>query len=158
MKYLKWVAVVFLAGLLGVLFIQFLSVHPLQMSVYLFATCVVLFLLIVLLAVGFRRRALLIAVLLAVGVFLIGHYSMTKIILERDDPRSVPELTRKPGDPGLGHYGWQRQSSTHRWGDPSLCLLWRKFFADQLHHPWPSPSCIQPRAHDLNHTTDQPAY
>ena len=57
MKYLKWVAIIFLAGLLGVLFVQFLSVHPLQMSVYLFATCLVLFLLIVLLAVGFRRRA-----------------------------------------------------------------------------------------------------
>ena len=44
MKYLKWLVVVVFAGLLGVLFVQFLSVHPLQMSIYLFATCVVLFL------------------------------------------------------------------------------------------------------------------
>jgi protoheme ferro-lyase len=28
---------------------------------------------------------------------------MTKIILARDDPRPVPELTRAAGDPGLGH-------------------------------------------------------
>jgi protoheme ferro-lyase len=28
---------------------------------------------------------------------------MTKVILSRDDPRPIPELTREPGDPGLGH-------------------------------------------------------
>jgi hypothetical protein len=47
----------------------------------------------------------LIAVLLSVGMFLIGNYSMTRVILARDDPRPVPELIRKPGDPGLGHRG-----------------------------------------------------
>jgi protoheme ferro-lyase len=28
---------------------------------------------------------------------------MTRVILAREDPRPVPELTRAPGDPGLGH-------------------------------------------------------
>ncbi len=92
-----------MAGLLGVLFVQYLSVHPLQMSFYLFATCVVLFVLIVVLKTGFQRTSLLLAILLSLGVFIVGHLSMTKIILTRDDPRPVPELTRAPDDPGLGH-------------------------------------------------------
>jgi protoheme ferro-lyase len=92
-----------LAGLLGVLFVQFLSVHPLQMSSYLFVVCTLLFALIVVLKVGFQRTSLLLALLLSLGVFVAGYLTMTKIILARDDPRPVPELTREPGDPGLGH-------------------------------------------------------
>lgn len=103
MKYLWWLPVIVLAGLLGVLFVQYLSVHPLRMSIYLFATCVVLFGLIVILKLGFQRTSLLIAILVSLGMFLVGHLSMTKIILAREDPRPVPELTREPGDKGLGH-------------------------------------------------------
>jgi protoheme ferro-lyase len=103
MIFLKWIAVVILAGLLGVLFVQYLSVHPLQMSTYLLATCVVLFGLVVILIVGFKKTSLLAAILLSLGVFIAGHLSMTKIILAREDPRHVPELTRAPNDPGLGH-------------------------------------------------------
>ncbi|MBN1452469.1 MAG: ferrochelatase [Anaerolineales bacterium] len=103
MKALLWLYVVALAGLLGVLFVQYLSVHPLQMSFYLFATCVVFFVLIVALIVGFKRTSLLIAIILSLGAFVVGHLAMTKVILAREDPRPVPELTREPGDPGLGH-------------------------------------------------------
>lgn len=103
MQYLWWLAVALLAGSLGALFVQYLSVHPLQMSFYLFAACVVLFVLIVVLKVGFQRTSLLFAILLSLGAFIVGHLSMTKIILARGDPRPVPELTRNPSDPGLGH-------------------------------------------------------
>jgi protoheme ferro-lyase len=103
MEHLKWLAIVILAGFLGVLFVQYLSVHPLQMSAYLLATCVVLFVLMIVLAVGFRRTSLMIAVVLSLGLFLAGYLSMTKIILARGDTRPVPELTRAPGDPGSGH-------------------------------------------------------
>lgn len=103
MRCLRWPAVVLLAGLLGFLFVQYLSAHPLLMSYYLMATCIILVVLVVVLVVGFQRTALLFAVLISLGVFTIGHLSMTKIILARDDPRPVPELTRAPGDPGLGH-------------------------------------------------------
>ena len=103
MKTLWWLAIVLLAGLLGVLFVQYLSVHPLEMSIYLFATCVVLFALIVVLKAGFQRGSLIMAILVSVIAYLVGHLSMTKVILLRDDPRPVPELTRKPGDPSLGH-------------------------------------------------------
>jgi protoheme ferro-lyase len=103
MKYLRWLVIALLAGLLGMLFVQYLSVHPLQMSAYLFASLVVLFILVVVLAVAFKRTSLLIAVLLTLGLFVVGHIPMTRIILAREDPRPVPELTRAPGDPGLGH-------------------------------------------------------
>ncbi len=94
MNRLWWIVLIVLSGLLGVLFVQYLSVHPLQMSLYLIATCVVLFALLVVLKVGFKRRTLLLAILLGIGAFLIGHISMTRVILASDDPRPVPELTR----------------------------------------------------------------
>jgi protoheme ferro-lyase len=103
MKNLKWLAVAVLAVLLGVLYVQFLSVHPLQMSLYLLATCVVLFLIGVVIKVGFKGKALWVAIPLSVLLFYGGQLGMTKVILGRDDPRPVPELTRQPGDPGLGH-------------------------------------------------------
>lgn len=103
MNALRWFVVGILAVLLGVLFVQYLSVHPLQMSFYLFSTCVVLFILILVLKAGFQGAARSIALLLTLGAFIAGHLAMTKIILTRDDSRPVPELTREPGDPGLGH-------------------------------------------------------
>jgi protoheme ferro-lyase len=103
MKALKWLAVVLLAGVLGVLFVQYLTVHPLQMSYYLIAALTVLVLLIWVLNAGFQKISLLVAVLLSSGAFIAGELSMTKVILARDDSRSIPELTRQPGDPGLGH-------------------------------------------------------
>ena len=103
MNTLGWFVVGILAVLLGVLFVQYLSVHPLQMSFYLFSTCVVLFILILVLKAGFQGASRLIASLLTVVAFISGHLAMTKIILVREDPRPVPALTREPGDPGLGH-------------------------------------------------------
>jgi protoheme ferro-lyase len=85
------------------LFVQFLSVHPLQMSLYLLATCVVLFGLILVLVFGFKRLSLFIAIGLSLVLFIAGHLTMTRIILNRPDLRPVPELTRSPDDPGLGH-------------------------------------------------------
>ena len=153
MKYLKWLVIVILAGLLGVLFVQYLSVHPLHMSAYLLATCIVLFVLIVVLAVGFRRRSLLIAVLLSLGLFLIGYYSMTMVILARGDTRPVPELTRAPGDPGLGHtavvyfthgepvtynpIGWINQfNEFDEQGIPFIPMLARPFFFNELRNKY----------------------
>lgn len=153
MKYLVWLVIIILAGLLGILFVQYLSVHPLQMSLYLFATCVVLFLLIGVLITAFKRTSLLIAVLVSLGVFLGGHYLMTKVILARDDPRPVPELTRKPGDPGLGHtavvyfthgepqtynpIGWINQfNEFDEQGIPFIPMLARPFFFNALRNAY----------------------
>jgi protoheme ferro-lyase len=103
MKILRWFIVGVFAISLGVLFVQYLSVHPLQMSLYLLSSCIVLFILILYLKAGFQGTSRLIAVLLTMGAFIVGHLTMTKIILARDDPRPIPELTRELGDPGSGH-------------------------------------------------------
>ena len=103
MHYLKWLVVGILACTLGVLFVQFLSVHPLQMSLYEFAACLVLGLLIWILVAGFKNRSLWIAILLSFILFISGWLVTTKAILAREDSRPVPALTRIPGDPGLGH-------------------------------------------------------
>jgi len=101
--YLLWVCVALLSVLLGVLSVQYLSVHPLQMSIYLLASCVVLFFLGIVIRISFQRTSLVAALLVSIVLFLAGFLSMTKIILARDDPRPVPALTRAPDDPGLGH-------------------------------------------------------
>jgi hypothetical protein len=103
MKFLKWALFVVLSFLSGILFVQYLSVHPLQMSLYLAATCVALFVLILVVVFGFKRLSLFIAIGLSLVLFIAGHLTMTRIILNRPDSRPVPELTRSPGDPGLGH-------------------------------------------------------
>jgi protoheme ferro-lyase len=103
MKNFKWLIILLLSGLMGVLFVQYLSVHPLQMSFYLLATSVIFVLWGWLIVKNFERLPLVIAALLSIGAFFGGHLGMTKIILTREDPRPVPELSREPGDPGLGH-------------------------------------------------------
>jgi sirohydrochlorin ferrochelatase len=103
MDIFRWLVVGSLALALGVLFVQYLTVHPLKMSWYLVAVCAILFVLVLVLITRFQQTALWVAILLSLGLFTAGHLAMTKIILTRNDPRPVPELTRKPGDGGLGH-------------------------------------------------------
>jgi sirohydrochlorin ferrochelatase len=57
----------------------------------------------VVLAAGFGGRSLLVAIPLSLALFAAGYIAMTRVVLSRDDPRPVPERTRRPGDPGLGH-------------------------------------------------------
>jgi sirohydrochlorin ferrochelatase len=103
MRLLKWLFVVVLSLLLGALVVQYLTVHPLQMSWYLLATCTVFFALVATLAVWLRGKPLLIAVPLALILFFAGYIFMTRAFLAREDPRPVPQLTRTKDDPGLGH-------------------------------------------------------
>lgn len=103
MQYLKFILLVILSLLLGVLLVQYLTVHPLQMSLYLIATSLVLFVLIVVLAMGFRNKQLWIGIALSLLFFAIGYIGMTRVFLNRDDPRPIPEITRQKDDPGLGH-------------------------------------------------------
>ena len=103
MKVIKWLLLAVLSLLLGVLLVKYLTVHPLKMSGYLFATSLVFFVLVVVLAMAFRWKPLLIAIPLCVLLFLAGYVAMTRTFLSREDPRPVLELTRTKGDPGLGH-------------------------------------------------------
>jgi sirohydrochlorin ferrochelatase len=101
--YLEWLALVALSLLLGGLVVQYLTVHPLRMSRYLLAACIVFFALVAILVVGFRGNVLLIAIPLSLALFLTGYVVMTRSFLAREDPRPIPELTRAKDDPGLGH-------------------------------------------------------
>ena len=103
MTVLKWVTLVALSLLLGTLVVRYLTVHPLRMSAYLLAACIVLFALVAVFVMGFRGRVLLIAIPLALLLFLTGYVVMTRSFLAREDPRPIPEVTREKGDPGLGH-------------------------------------------------------
>jgi sirohydrochlorin ferrochelatase len=100
---LRWLVVSGLALAGGVLYVNYLTVHPLRMSRYLLATCLVIFALLVVLATRFEGRTLLMAIPLSLVLLLIGYITMTRSVLARDDPRPVPALTRSKGDPGLGH-------------------------------------------------------
>jgi protoheme ferro-lyase len=101
--FLRWLAIAVLALGLGVLTVQYLTVHPLSMSWYLLAVCTVLFVLVVVLVVGFRGKLLVVAIPLVLVLFAAGYLGMTRAFLSREDPRPIPELTRADNDPGLGH-------------------------------------------------------
>ena len=103
MEVLKWLLPVGLSFLFGLLYVQFLTVHPLRMSRYLLGSTLALAGVAAALLLGFRGTELLIAILLSIGAALAGYVVMARSVLSREDPRQVPELTRAKEDPGLGH-------------------------------------------------------
>jgi sirohydrochlorin ferrochelatase len=103
MTQLRWVILVGLAFLLGVLVVRYLTVRPLLMSAYLLSAAITLFVLVITITLGFRGRTLVLAIPLSLLLFLAGYVTMTRAFLAREDPRPVPQLTRTEDDPGLGH-------------------------------------------------------
>jgi len=153
MVYLKWLAVFGLSLLLGALVVQYLTVHPRQMSGYLLAACFAFFALVAILTMGFGGEALLVAIPLAVALFLTGYVITTRSFLAREDPRPIPELTRAKGDSGLGHtavvyfthgepetydpIGWINQCNEFdEQGIPFVPLVARPFFVHQLRNKY----------------------
>jgi sirohydrochlorin ferrochelatase len=153
MAFLKWIALVVLSLLLGVVAVQYLTVHPLLMSGYLLATCILFFALVVVLVAGFRKNALLIGVLLSLALFLAGYALMTRSFLTHGDARPIPELTRTKDDPGLGHtavvyfthgepetynpIGWINQfNEFDEQGIPFVPLVARPLFVHQLRNKY----------------------
>lgn len=103
MKALRWFLLVLLSVGTGVLAVMFLTVHPLRMSLSLVALTLVSVGLVLTLAVVFRGSTLLVAVPLSLALFSAGYVATTRVVLNREDSRPVPEITRRKGDPGLGH-------------------------------------------------------
>lgn len=149
MAYLRWPLSMGLGLVLGVLFTNYLSAHPLKMSRYLVATCVVLVALLMVLAIGYSRQELLIAAPLSLVFLGVGYIGMTRAVLAREDPRSVLEITRAKDDPGLGHtavvyfthgepetydpIGWINQfNEFDEQGIPFVPLVARPFFFNEL--------------------------
>ena len=101
MKDYKWVLVILLSAAFGYLSVKFLTVHPLQMSLYLFLSTVVGFFLIALIGISFRQKwTLPLALVLSLAVFLGSYLLQTEIFLSREDTRPVPELTQNQRRPG----------------------------------------------------------
>lgn len=103
MKTLKWLLLIVLSFSLGILLLQYLTVHPLKMSLFLFLTLLAFFTILIVLAKGFKGKQLPLAIILTLVLFVTGYAANTYIFLAREDSRFVPELTRKPSDPGEGH-------------------------------------------------------
>lgn len=153
MVYLGWLALGILSLLLGALIVQYMIVHPLRMSGYLLAACTVFFALVVILALGFKGKVLLMAIPLSLALFLTGYVVTTRSFLAREDPRPVPELTRAKDDPGLGHtaviyfthgesetydpIGWINQfNEFDEQGIPFMPLVARPLFVHQLRNKY----------------------
>lgn len=98
-----FVLVALVSILMGIAYVRFLTVHPLRMGWYMFFTTLFLVAAVALVATQFEGWGIGTAAGLAFVGFWAGYIWMTKRLLSREDPRPVPELTRKKGDPGLGH-------------------------------------------------------
>ncbi len=103
MEYLKFGLPIALSFTLGILFVNYLTVHPLKMSLQLFLSSLCLFAAVTALALAFSPAQLLVAVPLSLAAFVAGYALRTRQVLAREDPRPVPQLTRAKGDPGKGH-------------------------------------------------------
>ncbi len=99
----KWLLQVGLSVLFGVLYVGFLTVHPLKMSRYLLGATLACVGLVAALVVGFHGIEVLIAIPLSLISGLAGYALMARRVLSREDRRPIPELARVKDDPGLGH-------------------------------------------------------
>lgn len=149
MKLSKWVLPVILPYAFGRLLVRYLTVHPLEMGRYLFGASMALFSSVLTLALGFSGAKLLLAFPVSVVSALYGYKAITRVVLARDDPRPIPDITREHGDPGLGHtaivyfahgepetydpIGWINQfNEFDEQGIPFVPLLIRPLFIFQL--------------------------
>ena len=146
---LKWLFPLALSFAFGLLYVQFLTIHPLRMSRYLLAATLAFVAAVASLVVGFQGWELLLAILLALVSALAGYILMTRKVLSREDPRPIPKLTRSKGDSGLGHtaviyfthgepetydpIGWINQfNEFDEQGIPFVPLVARPYFLHRL--------------------------
>jgi len=102
-KIVRWMVLPAAFFLFGLLYGAFLVAHPLAMSRFLFGATITLAAALLVVATGFRGWELAIALLVAL-VFAIGGFATTtQRVLDREDARPLPALTRSKDDPGLGH-------------------------------------------------------
>jgi protoheme ferro-lyase len=146
---LKWLSPLALSFAFGLLYVQFLTIHPLKMSRYLLAATLVFVAAVASLVVGLRGLEFLLAILLSLASALAGYVLMARKVLSREDPRPIPKLTRSKHDPGLGHtaviyfahgepetydpIGWINQfNEFDEQGIPFVPLVARPFFLHRL--------------------------
>jgi sirohydrochlorin ferrochelatase len=97
-----FVALVF-SFLTGWFLIDYLTVHPLRMSLMLLLTLSSFVLLLILLWRLGKKGMTWIYVLVSLAGFLAAYVLNARIFLNQDDPRFIPELTRTASDQVNGH-------------------------------------------------------
>lgn len=100
---IAYVLVGFLSILLGILYVGFLTTHPLKMSRFLAGAVLTLVLIVAVIGARFSGSQVWLAAGLALAGFIVGYLVMARVVLSRADSRPVPALLRKPEDPGAGH-------------------------------------------------------
>ena len=104
MKRIVFLTLCLLSGLLtGWFLIDYLTVHPLSMSLFLTLTLVSFAGLVLTWYLLRQRRLRWIAALLALAAFVSAYLLHARIFLNQEDYRHVPELTRSAGDRVAGH-------------------------------------------------------
>ena len=91
------------AILLGVFFVKYLTIHPMKMGIYLFLSSLSLYSIIIILFNILDGIILLITCIVSLFCFIVGYLLMAKIVLNPEDTKKIPALTRKINEPGLGH-------------------------------------------------------
>ncbi|MBN1858427.1 ferrochelatase [Candidatus Bipolaricaulota bacterium] len=99
----RWLILGLLSVSLGNFIVSYLTSHPLRMSLYLTLGWISLTGMVSLLAITFRGWWLGAAAIASLALLTCGYWTAAKRVLERDDPRGVPDRLRSPGDPGEGH-------------------------------------------------------
>jgi len=154
MKYLRWPILIILGGLLGFLVLEFLTVHPLQMNLYLFLSTITAVGIILFIVTSFQGKWVVPTAIVITMITFTGSYLYnTQLFLAQDDPRELPEITREKGDPGDGHtaviyfthgepetynpIGWINQfNEFDEQGIPFVPLIARPLFIYQLRNAY----------------------
>jgi protoheme ferro-lyase len=87
----------------GILYVYYLTTHPLKMSRYLIGAGAAFFSVVVLVFAAFQGTQRWLAIGLALILMLAAYLVTARRVLDREDDRYVPELTRSMDDPGKGH-------------------------------------------------------
>ena len=149
-----WLIPLTLSFLSGIFLVNFLTMHPLEMSGQLLLTAVTAFGVMAVLAWKFRGKRLVAVVALSLIAFAAGYSLRTNTVLaHEEDPQSLPPITRAKTDPGDGHtaviylthgepptynpIGWLNQfRELDEQGIPFVPVFARPFFLLQLRNKY----------------------
>jgi protoheme ferro-lyase len=154
MSVLLWSIPIALSFLSGIFLVNYLTVHPLEMSGQLLLTTIASFAAIAIVAWKFRGKQLIAVLVLSLIAFGVGYLLRTNAVLAREeDPQALPPITRARSDPGDGHtaviylthgepptynpIGWLNQfREFDEQGIPFVPVFARPFFLFQLRNKY----------------------
>jgi len=103
MEIISWVVIAGVSLLVGICLVEYLTVHPLQMSWYLLLVCLFTFGIVLLLLLNFTGWQRLFVLGASLIFVLAGYWGMTWWLHHLKDTEPLPVLKRTTSDPGAGH-------------------------------------------------------